>query len=124
MHENTRPNGRHFQPVPLWLVQVDLLQAEQGQVSHHKEVLGRCLGPTHDDRNEMEQWILQQNGQVVPTRTLRRLSREELNPNKVMKLAKRQALDSKIERRLGNSRAVSRTPEVNNLDPNDENCTK
>ena len=43
-----------------------------------KQELGRCLGPTKNDGNEMCQWFLQQNGQVVPRRTLRRLSSEEL----------------------------------------------
>ena len=47
---------------------------------YQKEVLGRCFGPTKDKGNEMAQWILQANGQVVPRRTLRRLRQEELPP--------------------------------------------
>ena len=38
-----------------------------------KEELGRCLGPTKNDGNEMCQWVLHQNGQVVLRRNLRRL---------------------------------------------------
>ena len=40
---------------------------------HQKEELGRCLGPTKNEGNEMCQWVLQRNGQIVPRRTLRRL---------------------------------------------------
>ena len=38
-----------------------------------KEELGRCLGPTKNDGNEMCQWVLHQNGQVVLRRNIRRL---------------------------------------------------
>ncbi len=33
---------------------------------YQKEVLGRCLGTNKDEGNEMPQWILQMNGQIVP----------------------------------------------------------
>ena len=35
----------------------------------NKEVLGRVLGPACGTGNEMAQWILKSNGQVVPRRT-------------------------------------------------------
>ena len=38
-----------------------------------KEELVICLGPTKNDVNDMFQWVLQKNGQVVPRLTLRRL---------------------------------------------------
>ena len=41
--------------------------------TYKNEELGRCLSPTKNEGNEMCQWILQQNGQIVPQRTLRRL---------------------------------------------------
>ena len=40
-------------------------------------VLGHCLGPADNDGNEMTQWFLKQNGQIVPRRTMRRLTPEE-----------------------------------------------
>jgi hypothetical protein len=43
-----------------------------------KEQLGRCLGPTKNEGNEMAQWVLKDNGKVLPRRTLRRLSTAEL----------------------------------------------
>ena len=46
--------------------------------SFKKEELGRCLGPTKNDGNDICQWVLQKNGQVTPRRTLRRLMSEEL----------------------------------------------
>ena len=33
---------------------------------HNKEVLGRVLGPAHGEGNEMAQWVLKANGNVVP----------------------------------------------------------
>ena len=38
-----------------------------------KEELVICLGPTKNDVNDMCQWVLQNNEQVVPRLTLRRL---------------------------------------------------
>ena len=87
---------------------------------HQKEVLGRCLGPTRDEANEMAQWVLQQNGQVVPRRTLRRLSKEELSINNVVEARKREAFDMEIKRRLGDSLAVPKTPDVDELDIEEE----
>ena len=40
-------------------------------------VLGLCLGPAKNEGNEMTQWVLQQNGQILPRRTMRRLTPEE-----------------------------------------------
>ena len=40
------------------------------QFPRQKSELGRCLGPTKNKGNEMCQWVMQQNGQVVPRRTL------------------------------------------------------
>jgi hypothetical protein len=42
---------------------------------YQKEWLGRCLEPTKNEGNAMaQQWILKENGKVVPRRTLRRLT--------------------------------------------------
>ena len=42
-------------------------------------VLGRCLGPAKNEGNEMTQWVLKQNGEIVPRRTMRSLTPEELS---------------------------------------------
>jgi hypothetical protein len=44
-----------------------------------KEQLGRCLGAAKNEGNEMAQWVLKDNGKVLPRRTLRRLSSAELS---------------------------------------------
>ena len=43
----------------------------------NRYVLGRCLGPAKNEGNKMTQWVLKQNGQIVPRRTMRRLTPEE-----------------------------------------------
>ena len=40
-------------------------------------VLGRCLGPAKNEGKKMTQWVLKQNGQIVPRMTLRSLIPEE-----------------------------------------------
>eukprot|EP00957_Ditylum_brightwellii_P042611 3226457-Ditylum_brightwellii.AAC.1 len=45
----------------------------------NKEILGHVLGPAKGEGNEMEQWVLKGNGNVVPRLTLRSLKVEELN---------------------------------------------
>ena len=46
-----------------------------------KAMLGRCLGPAKDEGNETTQWILKQNGGVVPRRTVPKLTSEMLAPS-------------------------------------------
>ena len=65
--------------------------------------MGRCLGLTKNEGNEMCQWVLQRNGQIVPRRTLRRLKPEELPPTNAAEAAKRKTFDEGIKRRLGDS---------------------
>ncbi len=43
-----------------------------------EEVLGRVLGPAKGEDNEMCQWVLNHHGNVVPRRTLRPLTTDEL----------------------------------------------
>ena len=40
----------------------------------NREVLGRVLGPASGEGNEIAQWVLKANGNVVPRRTLRPLT--------------------------------------------------
>ena len=44
-----------------------------------QEVLGRVLGPAKGEGNEMAQWILKPNGNMVPRRTARPLKPEEIH---------------------------------------------
>ena len=60
----------------------------------------------------MAQWVLQQNGQIVPWQTLRRLNQEELSHNNLVELAKREAFDAEIKERLGDSILVPPEPDV------------
>ena len=62
-----------------------------------KEDLSRFLGPTNNDGNEICQWVLHKNVQVVPRRTLRRLSLDELNITNDNESNKRAAFDADIE---------------------------
>lgn len=63
------------------------------------EILGRVLGPAKGAGNEMAQWILKANGQVVPRRTVRPLTQAELNSE--TEKARRRVFDGLIERRWG-----------------------
>ena len=84
---------------------------------YQKEVLGRCLGPTKDEANEMAQWVLQHNGQIVPRRTLRRLRQEEMSLTNLVEKAKRDAFDAQIKELLGDSVEVPPEPVKEALDP-------
>lgn len=64
-----------------------------------REVLGRVLGPSRGEGNEMCQWVLKANGRVVPRRSVRPLHTSEIhNPNEKKH---RDAFDELIERRYG-----------------------
>ena len=65
----------------------------------NKEVLGRVLGPSRGEGNEMAQWILKSNGQVVPRRSLRPLKVEETHSEREKEM--RRIFDRLIERRWG-----------------------
>ena len=64
-----------------------------------REVLGRALGPAKGEGNEMAQWILKANGHVVPRRTVRPLTRDEVNLESEQR--KRKIFDELIEKRWG-----------------------
>ena len=68
-----------------------------------KEQLRRCLVPTKNDGNEMCQWVLHQNGQVVLRRTLRRLRSEEFTVNNETESNKHSVFDSNIKESLRDS---------------------
>ena len=68
-----------------------------------KAVLGRLLGPAKNDGNEMTQWCLKSNGKVVPRRTVKRLTSEQLAPSNAVEIAKRIDFDKNSSRKLGDS---------------------
>ena len=68
-----------------------------------REVLGRVLGPTKNAGNEMCQWVLNVNGNVLPRRSLRRLRADELRETNLSEARKRHTFDTAIYQRLGNS---------------------
>ena len=67
----------------------------------NREVLGRVLGPATGAGNEMSQWILKGNGNVVPRRSFRPLSVEE--QHSLIEANKRKTFDALIERRWGSA---------------------
>ena len=80
----------------------------------NREVLGRVLGPAKGEGNEMAQWILKANGNVVPRRTLRPLNEAEISSE--IEIKKRLLYDSLIERRWGT--AISAPPTSENTEDN------
>jgi hypothetical protein len=67
----------------------------------NREVLGRVFGPAKGEGNEMAQWILKANGNVVPRRSSRPLKPEEVHSEQEQE--KRKIFDALIERRWGSS---------------------
>ena len=62
-----------------------------------KQELGRCLGPTNYIGNDMCQWVIQQNGQMVPRQTLRRLRLGEITVINQTESNKRADFDAEIK---------------------------
>jgi hypothetical protein len=84
-----------------------LLSRAHRKVPFNREVLGRVLGPAKGEGNEMAQWVLKANGNVVPRPTLRFLNTAELHSPTEAK--KRSIYDALITRRWGTS--MSAPPE-------------
>ena len=68
-----------------------------------REVLGRCLGPSIDEGNEMAQWILAVSGEVISRRSIRRLTREELSPTNADEAHRRKTFMENIYKKRGTS---------------------
>jgi hypothetical protein len=85
---------------------------------YQKERLGRCLGPAKNEGNAMAQWILKENGKVVPCCTLRRLTPAELSPSNEVEMEKRSLFNVAIRGVLGDSVKI-----LQNV-PLDNNATK
>jgi hypothetical protein len=67
----------------------------------NREVLRRVIGPAKGEGNEMAQWILKANGNVVPHHSSRPLKMDEIHS--AMESKKRTIFDELIKRRWGTS---------------------
>jgi hypothetical protein len=74
---------------------------QKASFPYNREILGRVLGPAKGEGNEMAQWILKPNGNVIPRRTSRPLTVAEKHSD--TELGLRKAFDEMIERRWGSS---------------------
>ena len=72
-----------------------------GSFPENKEQLGRVLGPTPNEGNEMAQSVLTIKGTVVTRRTLRKLRWDEIHSQ--LEIEKRKVFDSIIRHKLGDS---------------------
>ncbi len=70
---------------------------------YQKECLWHCLGPAKNEGNAMAQWILKENGNLVPWRTLCRLSPAELTPTNEVEVEKRALFNTSFRGWLGDS---------------------
>jgi hypothetical protein len=91
---------------------------DQGQrFPFNKEVLGRVLGPARTEGNEMAQWILKSNGEVVPRRSHRPLKTEEIHSE--TEKVKRTIFNDLIEKRHGTPTRSANTDAEENDNPKD-----
>eukprot|EP00957_Ditylum_brightwellii_P124688 9504079-Ditylum_brightwellii.AAC.1 len=92
-----------------------VLSEREGDIS---KILGHILGPAKGEGNEMAQWVMKGNGNVVPCQTLRLLKVDKLNSK--TEIRSRNLFYSLITRRWGMSMnpPSERTP--NDWDPCDE----
>jgi len=81
-----------------------------------KEQLGRCLGPAKNEGNEMAQWVLKNNGKVLPQRTLRRLSTTELSLTNESEAERRMLFTTFVRGILGDSISLPAAPPPNPMD--------
>eukprot|EP00957_Ditylum_brightwellii_P126095 9612311-Ditylum_brightwellii.AAC.1 len=85
----------------------------------NKEVLGCILGPTKGEGNEMAQWVMKGNANVVPHQTSRSLNVAELNSE--TKIRSHKNFNLMIERRWGLPIYPSSETTPNNWDPYEDN---
>jgi hypothetical protein len=81
---------------------------------YQKERLGRCLGPAKNEGNAMAQWILRENGKVVPRCTLRCLTPAELSPSNMVEMGKQSSFNVAIRGVLGNSVKIPKVLPLDN----------
>ena len=61
-----------------------------------KACLGRVLGPAKNEGNETTQWILNDNGNIIPRRTVKKLAYNNLPPRNEVEKGNRDAFYNKI----------------------------
>ena len=98
-------------------------RGQSASYPHMKEFIGRCLGPTQNEVNKMAQWILTGNGQVVPRRATRHLTKSELAPTNDTEQRKRTEFDVPITNRIGNAFTLPPTidPDIVHAQGNEAN---
>ena len=64
-------------------------------------MLRRCMGPDKNEGNDMTQWVLNQNWQVVPWLTLRKITAEQLAPSNEVEQQKQAFFNDDIRQILG-----------------------
>ena len=74
---------------------------DYGSFPQPEEKMGRCLGPAQNEGNQMSQFVLTSKGTEVPRRTLRKLTKEELQSP--IEICKRKLFDRTITMKLGDS---------------------
>ena len=74
---------------------------QKAKFPFNREVLGRVLGPATGAGNEMAQWVLKANGEVIPRRSLRPLQVAEIHSQEEKQL--RRVYDACIAKKLGTS---------------------
>ena len=68
-----------------------------------KACLGHVLGPAKNGGNGTTQWILKDNGKIIPRRRAKNLTTEHLGPSNEIKKGKLDAFGNIIRYILGNS---------------------
>ena len=68
-----------------------------------KSCLGSILGPANNEGNETTQWILNNNGNIIPRWTVKKLIAKHLDPINEFEKGKRGELENKIRSILGDS---------------------
>ena len=61
--------------------------------------MGRCLGPAEHAGKVISQWVMNQNGNVLPIQTLRKLREDEISCPASIK--EREDVDAAIQKRHG-----------------------
>ena len=79
-----------------------------------RESLGRCLGPAENAGNAMSQWVMNQNGTILPKQTLRSLTKTEMNSSVDQQRMK--DFNQAIKLKLGDSVAIPDMSELDGID--------
>ena len=105
-----------------------VIHQSQGPFPHNQEVLGRVLGHARGEGNELSQWILKSNGNVVPRPTVQALQLAVIHSDTEKR--KRDVFDALIERRWGspmstpNTDDTEMTTDTGENENNDDETTK